>query len=92
VRSCAPDFEGHGRSEAERIESIDDFVDELASIYKESRRAHPSLPVILIGHSLGGLFATRFVQRDHPELTALVQSAPMVSSASTCAFPPITAD
>jgi alpha-beta hydrolase superfamily lysophospholipase len=34
--------------------------------------------VVLIGHSLGGLIATRFVQRDQPELTALVLSGPFV--------------
>jgi alpha-beta hydrolase superfamily lysophospholipase len=34
--------------------------------------------VVLIGHSLGGLIATRFVQRDRPELAALVLSGPFV--------------
>jgi alpha-beta hydrolase superfamily lysophospholipase len=34
--------------------------------------------VVLIGHSLGGLIATRFVQRNKPDLTALVLSGPVV--------------
>jgi alpha-beta hydrolase superfamily lysophospholipase len=76
----APDFEGHGLSEGDRalVETIDDLIDELASVYKASRRAHPGIPVVLIGHSLGGLIATRFVQRDQPELTALVLSGPFI--------------
>jgi alpha-beta hydrolase superfamily lysophospholipase len=76
----APDFEGHGLSEGDRalVETIDDLVDELASVYEASRRSDPGLPVVLIGHSLGGLIATRFVQRDQPELTALVLSGPFV--------------
>jgi alpha-beta hydrolase superfamily lysophospholipase len=75
-----PDYEGHGRSDGERarIESIDDFVDELASVYEASRNDYPGLLVVLIGHSLGGLIATRFVQRDQPELAALVLSGPLI--------------
>jgi alpha-beta hydrolase superfamily lysophospholipase len=76
----APDFEGHGRSEGDRVhvETIDDLVDELASVYEASRRAHPGMPVVLIGHSLGGLIATAFVQRDQPEISALVLSGPVI--------------
>src|SRR2546428_7181712 len=61
----APDFEGHGLSEGDRarIQTIDDLVDELASVYEASRRATTSTPVILIGHSLAGRIATRFRQR-----------------------------
>jgi alpha-beta hydrolase superfamily lysophospholipase len=76
----APDFEGHGRSEGERarFETVDDLADELASVYEAGRRAHAGKPVVLIGHSLGGLIATRFVQRDQPDLAALVLSGPVV--------------
>jgi alpha-beta hydrolase superfamily lysophospholipase len=66
----APDFEGHGLSDGDRarIESIDDLVGELASVYEAGRRANSGVPVVLIGHSLGGLISTRFVQRDRPDL------------------------
>jgi alpha-beta hydrolase superfamily lysophospholipase len=76
----APDFEGHGLSEGDRAraESFDDMVDELAAVFQLGRDDHPGLPVVLIGHSLGGLIATRFVQRDQPELAALVLSGPVV--------------
>jgi alpha-beta hydrolase superfamily lysophospholipase len=76
----APDFEGHGLSEGERarFESVDDLADELGSVYTTARRDHAGLPVVLIGHSLGGLTATRFVQRAKPDLAALVLSGPVV--------------
>lgn len=76
----APDFQGHGASDGERarFETVNDLVDELASTYDAARRAHPGLPAVLVGHSLGGLTATRFVQRESPELAALVLSGPVV--------------
>jgi alpha-beta hydrolase superfamily lysophospholipase len=36
------------------------------------------MPAVLIGHSLGGLTAARFVQRDQPDVVALVLSGPVV--------------
>jgi alpha-beta hydrolase superfamily lysophospholipase len=76
----APDFQGHGHSDGDRahFESVDDLVDELASVYEASRNARAGMPVVLIGHSLGGLIATRFVQREQPDLAALVLSGPVV--------------
>jgi alpha-beta hydrolase superfamily lysophospholipase len=76
----APDFEGHGLSQGDRarFDTVDDLADELASVDKAARDAHPGLPVILLGHSLGGLISTRFVQRDKPDLAALVLSGPVV--------------
>jgi alpha-beta hydrolase superfamily lysophospholipase len=76
----APDFQGHGRSEGDRarFESVDDLADELNSVYEAARREHAGLPVVVIGHSLGGLISTRFVQRANPDLAALVLSGPVV--------------
>ena len=76
----APDFQGHGRSAGDRarFDNVDDLAGELATVYEAARSAHPGKPVVLIGHSLGGLIATRFVQRNKPDLTALVLSGPVV--------------
>src|ERR1700716_685015 len=45
----APDFEGHGLSAGDRAraESVDDLVDELASVYELGRTDHARLPVVL---------------------------------------------
>lgn len=49
------DHLGHGRSEGERvlIERIDDLLDDAAKLVGLARAAHPGLPLVLIGHSLG---------------------------------------
>ena len=41
---------GHGVSEGDqvRVETIDDMVDELASVFQLGRRDHADLPVVLI--------------------------------------------
>jgi alpha-beta hydrolase superfamily lysophospholipase len=76
----APDHYGHGLSDGERglVEDIEAYVDDLHLVADLAREAHPGLPLVLIGHSLGGIIATRFAQRHQDELTALVLSAPVI--------------
>jgi alpha-beta hydrolase superfamily lysophospholipase len=78
----APDHYGHGRSEGERalVEDIEAYVDDLQLVAERARAEHPSLPVVLIGHSFGGMIATRYAQRHAGELVALVLSAPVIGS------------
>ena len=75
----APDHFGHGRSDGERaaFDDLEVLVDDLATLDEIARSANPGLPVVLIGHSLGGLIATRYAQRG-TQLAALVLSAPVV--------------
>lgn len=74
------DHFGHGRSEGERalVERGEDLTDDFHLVAAKARAAHPGLPVVLIGHSMGGLIATRFAQRFGGELDALVISAPII--------------
>jgi alpha-beta hydrolase superfamily lysophospholipase len=76
----APDHHGHGRSDGERavIEDVEDLVDDVAAVVAIAREEHPGLPVALLGHSLGGIIATRFVQRGNHGLSALVLSGPVI--------------
>ena len=78
----AHDHIGHGRSEGERVE-IEDFegvVDDLHRLVQRAEEENPGLPIVLIGHSLGGMIAARYTQR-HPEpLTATVLSGPVIGS------------
>lgn len=76
----AVDHVGHGRSEGERV-LVADFepvVDDLHAVARRAREQHPDLPVVLIGHSMGGLIATRYAQRHGDSLAALVLSGPLV--------------
>jgi alpha-beta hydrolase superfamily lysophospholipase len=78
----AVDHVGHGKSEGERV-LIDDFervVDDLHELDRRARADHPGLPVVLIGHSMGGLIAARYAQRYGDSLTAVVLSGPLVGA------------
>ena len=79
----APDHLGHGRSEGERahVDDGEDFSSDLHRVAERARAEHPGLPVVLIGHSMGGLIATRYAQRHPGELDALVLSGPAVGGA-----------
>lgn len=76
----APDHLGHGRSDGERVEvaDVEHVVDDLHRVVALARAAHPGLPVVLIGHSMGGLLAIRYAQRHGDALAGLVLSAPAV--------------
>jgi alpha-beta hydrolase superfamily lysophospholipase len=76
----APDHHGHGRSDGERglVDDVEAMVDDVARVVERARAEHPGLPVALLGHSLGGVIATRFVQRGDHGLAALVLTGPVV--------------
>lgn len=74
------DHVGHGRSEGERvlIEDYERVVDDFHLLDRTARTEHPDVPVVLIGHSMGGLIATRYAQRYGDTLAALVLSGPVL--------------
>ena len=75
-----PDHVGHGRSDGERvlIEDIDEVAADLHRVAERARQHHPGLPLVLLGHSLGGMIAARYAQLHRQELAGLVLSAPAV--------------
>ena len=75
-----PDHVGHGRSAGERV-LIEDFEDVVADVHAVAglaRAAHPGVPVVMIGHSMGGLIAARYAQLHADGLAALVLSGPVI--------------
>ncbi|MFI9803297.1 lysophospholipase [Streptomyces sp. NPDC052301] len=78
----APDHVGHGRSAGERV-VIEDFEDVVTDVHRVAglaRAAHPGLPLVMVGHSMGGLIAARYAQRYGAELTALILSGPVIGA------------
>jgi len=61
----AEDHIGHGRSDGERavIDDFDHAVKDLHALTEIAHRGHPGLPVVLVGHSMGGLLSGRYAQR-----------------------------
>ena len=74
------DHVGHGRSEGERV-LVPDFEPVVADLHVLADTAcdqHPGLPVVLIGHSMGGMIAARYTQLHGDELAATVLSGPVL--------------
>jgi alpha-beta hydrolase superfamily lysophospholipase len=74
------DHVGHGKSDGERV-LVDDYeqvVSDFHLLGEHAAESDPGLPVVLIGHSMGGMIAARYAQRYRDELAALVLSGPVL--------------
>jgi alpha-beta hydrolase superfamily lysophospholipase len=76
----APDHRGHGRSEGEPalVLDMESLVDDAGGVLARARAEHPGLPATVLGHSMGGIIATRLAQRGGQDLAALVLSSPAI--------------
>src|SRR5829696_7592300 len=72
-----PDHVGHGQSPGEQA-LVDDFEPVVDDVRAVVRQARGDLPVVMVGHSMGGLIATRYAQRHPEDLAGLVLSGPAV--------------
>lgn len=82
------DHRGHGRSGGRRgdIAASDSLLSDLGAFLREVRGADAARPLVLIGHSLGGLVAARFVAEGlavrpagwHLPVDGLVLSSPAI--------------
>ena len=73
------DLWGHGLSDGERGSMRDEhaLLDDLAAVVDHTRKAMaPGQSLVLLGHSLGGLLAARFVSLRMRPIDALVLSSP----------------
>jgi alpha-beta hydrolase superfamily lysophospholipase len=74
----AHDHHGHGESSGARggLPSELRLVDDLALVIDDARRENPGVPLVLLGHSLGGLVAASLVARGVRPVDGLVLSSP----------------
>jgi alpha-beta hydrolase superfamily lysophospholipase len=58
----APDYRGHGLSEGPRagLSKDDDLLFDVGTVLDHVRETYPDQPLVLMGHSTGGLVASRF--------------------------------
>lgn len=75
-----PDHLGHGRSDGERalVRTFEIVVDDVHRVVSQARDEHRGLPLVLIGHSMGGMIAARYAQRYGDGLAGLVLSGPAI--------------
>jgi alpha-beta hydrolase superfamily lysophospholipase len=74
----AADHLSHGRSEGEPalFDDIEDMVADTVQVVATAKGEYAELPMVLIGHSMGGIIAARYAQDHGDELAALVLSGP----------------
>ncbi|MEZ5142948.1 MAG: alpha/beta hydrolase [Acidimicrobiales bacterium] len=74
------DLRGHGRSGGRRghVEDFDHFLDDVQDLLAERRGL--GVPVVLMGHSMGGLISAAYAVSDRPQPDLLVLSAPALAA------------
>ena len=77
----AIDHRGHGRSGGRRgnIGRFAWLVADLQTLVERTRQAHPALPILMVGHSMGGAIALGYALAHPLAITALALSAPALS-------------
>lgn len=77
------DHMGHGKSAGDRaiVSDFDEVVADLDQLVDVADAADPTIPLIMIGHSMGGLIATRYAQTHGDRLSALILSGPAIGRA-----------
>ena len=72
------DLRGHGLSEGKRVHiwRFQNYLDDVDALVELARSRHPSLDVVLVGHSMGGVVALFYALQQSHKLRGLVLSSP----------------
>ncbi|HVQ36828.1 MAG TPA: lysophospholipase [Pyrinomonadaceae bacterium] len=70
----ALDLRGRGRSDGERyyVESIEGYVDDVATLVRTGKSENPGLPVFVLGHSAGGVVSCVYTLDHQSEIDGLI--------------------
>jgi acylglycerol lipase len=81
----AVDHRGHGRSDGKRafVRSYREYMDDIAQFRALVEAEHPGLPLIVLGHSMGGNLALGHVLDHEVGVRGLVLSAPALQPGSS---------
>ena len=71
------DQRGHGRSGGLRghITSIEDFLQDIDLLLEQARLRYPGLPIILYGHSLGGILVLHYSLKRKPDIKGVIATS-----------------
>lgn len=72
------DHRGNGRSAGKRgdFARFDQILTDLDQVVTLARQKHPNLPLVVFGHSLGGMYATHYLAHHQAKIDAAILSAP----------------
>jgi alpha-beta hydrolase superfamily lysophospholipase len=75
------DLRGHGQSSGQRghIQSFEQYLDDIDLMLEKARERHPSLPVFLYGHSLGGNIALIYALKRKPQVNGVIATSPVTA-------------
>jgi acylglycerol lipase len=70
----ALDHRGRGRSDGERfyVEKVSQYVDDVAAFVTLAKSREPGLPVVMLGHSAGGVISCVYTLEHQSELAGLI--------------------
>jgi len=76
------DHIGHGRSDGEYgyVERFDDHLQSLEAYRQQVAQDYPGLPMILLGHSMGGLISGLYLLQHQEEFLACALSGPALKT------------
>jgi len=77
VSFCTLDHRGHGLSQGKRghVENFMDYIEDVKLLVDMAHSQHPELPLIMLGHSMGGAIAARYALEHTADIDALILSA-----------------
>ena len=91
----AHDQRGHGRSPGARgaLHKVSDLLHDLAAVLDTIRHAYPGQRLLMVGHSLGGVIAGRFVaaQANPPEVATWARPVDLLVMSSPALDPGLNA-
>jgi len=82
----AVDLRGHGKSSdglkpgRVHVDQFSDYANDVDAMLAHAKQQHPGLPLVILGHSMGGLIALTYAL-DHPDqLDGVVLSSPALGT------------
>lgn len=82
IATYALDLPGHGKSDGKRghVRDFQEYTDAVGALLSLARQAHPNIPFVLFGHSMGGLIAADFLLQHQEEFIAAVLTGPAIQA------------
>ena len=81
IAMCGIDLHGFGRSEGLRghAKNLNAYLQEIRMLIEESKKRYPNSPLVLYGHSMGGLLVLNYLLNcNDPHIHCTVASAPWI--------------
>lgn len=77
------DQRGHGKSEGQRghFPSPESILQDIDLLLQNARKSFPGLPIILYGHSMGGILVLYYALKRKPDLAGVISNSPGLHNA-----------